>query len=310
MRVFLAGATGVIGRRLVPALVAAGHQVTGMTRSPEKIDALRAAGADPVLADAFDGPALVQAVRVARPDAVVHELTSLPPRINPRTIKRDFVVNDRLRSEGTRNLVNAAQAAGVQRIVAESIAFVYAPGPPGTLHAETDPLYLQVPKSFQRTVRALVDLESSVLGAGGVILRYGYLYGPGSSIAVDGTIAEDLHRRRMPIVGRGRGVWSFIHVDDAVSATIAALDHKGPRVFNIVDDNPAAVSQWLPALAQAVGAKRPWHVPIPVARLLAGSFGVETMTNAQGASNALAKHQLNWQPAYPSWREGFSTALG
>jgi nucleoside-diphosphate-sugar epimerase len=310
MRVFLAGATGVIGRRLVPLLIADGHQVTGMTRSPEKVQALRAAGAEPVVVDAFDAQALQAAVAEARPDAVIHELTSLPQRIDPRKIKRDLAVNDRLRSEGTRNLVAAAQSAGVERIIAESIAFAYRPGPPGTLHTETDSLYLDSPEVFKRTADALHDLESAVRGSGGTVLRYGYLYGPGSSIAPDGSIAEDLRRRRMPVVGHGGGVWSFIHVDDAARATVAALAHEGSATFNVVDDDPAPVREWLPVLAEAVYAPRPWRVPTLLARALAGDFGVMTMTQAQGASGALIKRELDWQPQYPSWREGFRTALG
>lgn len=310
MRVFVAGATGVIGRRLTPQLLAAGHHVTGMTRSPEKLDALRAAGAEPVLADAFDAATLADAVAAARPEAVIHMLTSLPDRIDPRKIERDLIVNDHLRSEGTRNLVAAAQAAGVRRIVAESIAFAYPPGAPGTLHGEDDGLYLDAPKAFRRSARALHDLESAVRAAQGIVLRFGYLYGPGSSIASDGTMADDLRRRRMPIVGRGEGVWSLLHVDDAARATLAALTHDGGATFNVVDDDPAPVREWLPALAQAVGAPRPWRVPTLLARLLAGDFGVMVMTAATGSSSALIKQELGWQPQHASWREGFRTALG
>lgn len=310
MRVFLAGATGVIGRRLVPLLLAAGHEVTGMTRSPEKVDALRALGAEPVVADALDARELHEAVAAARPDAVIHQLTSLPSRIDPRKIERDLAVNDRLRSDGTRDLAAAARAAGVKRFVAQSIAFGYLPGEPGTLHGEQDVLYLDAPRQFRRSARALHELECTVRELRGIVLRYGYLYGPGSSIAPDGSIAEDLRRRRMPIVGRGGGVWSFVHVDDAARATVAALEHDGPKIFNVVDDDPAPVAQWLPALARAVGAPRPWRVPALLARPLAGSYGVQMMTSAQGASNALIKRELEWKPQIPSWREGFRTALG
>ena len=311
MRVFLAGATGVIGRRLVPMLLADGHQVTGLTRSPGKVDELRALGAEPVLADALDAPAVTAAVREARPDAVIHQLTSLPPRIDPRRIERDFAMNDRLRDEGTRILVQAAQAAGAMRIVAQSIAFSYAPGPPGTVHREGDPLLLNdAPKPFRRSARALRELERAVLDAGGVVLRYGYFYGPGSSISPGGSMGQDVSRRRLPIVGRGEGVWSLIHVDDAARATVAALTAGGCRPYNIVDDDPAPVSQWLPALADALGAPRPRRVPALLARPLAGSYGVAIMTRAQGASNELAKRELGWQPEYASWREGFHAALG
>lgn len=310
MRVFLAGATGAIGRRLVPMLVADGHHVTGMTRSAGKAEQLRRAGAEPVVADALDGAALEAAVREAQPEAVIHQLTALPQRIDPRKIERDFVLNDRLRSEGTRLLVDAAKAAGAKRIVAQSIAFAYAPGPPGTLRGESDPLFLDAPKSFRRSAHALADLESTVLGASGIVLRYGYFYGPGTSMSSSGSMAEDLARRRLPIVGRGTGVWSFIHIDDAARATVAALTREGPAVYNIVDDDPAPVSEWVPALAEAVKAPRPWRVPASIARLAAGSYGVLVMTRGQGARNELAKRELGWQPAHPSWREGFRTALG
>jgi nucleoside-diphosphate-sugar epimerase len=310
MRVFLAGATGAIGRRLVPMLLAEGHQVTGMTRSAEKADALRATGAEPVVADALDGAAVEAAVREAQPEAIIHQLTALPQRIDPRKIERDFVLNDRLRSEGTRLLVDAAKAAGARRIVAQSIAFAYAPGAPGALHRERDPLFLDAPQSFRRSALALADLESTVLGASGIVLRYGYFYGPGTSISSGGSMAQDLGRRRLPIVGRGTGVWSFIHIDDAARATVAALAHDGSGVYNIVDDDPAPVAEWIPALAHAVNAPRPWRVPAPIARLVAGGYGVTVMTRGQGASNELAKRELGWQPIYTSWREGFQTALG
>jgi len=312
MRVFLAGATGVIGRRLVPMLVAAGHEVTGTTRSSTKAQELREAGVEPVVVDALDSEALKAAVLKARPEAVIHQLTSIPPRIDPRKLERDFAVNDRLRSRGTRDLVAAAQAAGAKRIVAQSIAFAYLPGPPGTLHTETEVLYLDAPKVFRRSARALHDLECAVRGAQGTVLRYGYFYGPGSAISSNGSTVADLRRRRLPLVGDGGGVWSFIHVDDAARATVAALALEGSegRVYNVVDDDPAPVREWLPALANAVGAPRPWRVPAPIARLAAGSYGVTIMTKAQGASNALIKQELGWKPEHASWREGFRTALG
>lgn len=293
-------------------LVQAGHEVTGTTRSAQKAQALREAGAEPVVVDALDSEALKAAVLAASPEAVIHQLTSIPPRIDPRKLGRDFAVNDRLRSRGTRDLVAAAQAAGVKRIVAQSIAFAYLPGPPGTLHTETEVLYLDAPKAFKRSAQALHELECAVRGAQGTVLRYGYFYGPGSAISSQGTMAADLRRRRFPIVGRGGGVWSFIHVDDAARATVAALTLEGStgHVYNVVDDDPAPVSEWLPALAQALGAPRPWRVPAPIGRLAAGSYGVMVMTKGQGASNALIKEELGWKPEHASWREGFRTALG
>jgi nucleoside-diphosphate-sugar epimerase len=310
MRVFVAGATGVIGRRLVPMLQRAGHHVSALTRSPERGRGLRERGVEAFVGDALDAGAVGAAVRDARPDAVVHQLTSIPPRINPRRLARDFELNDRLRSEGTRILVDAARAADAGRIVAQSIAFAYAPGPPGTIHAESDALHIDAPAPFTRSVRAVAELEGAVRGAGGTVLRYGYFYGPGSAISREGSMAEDLARRRMPIVGAGAGVWSFVHVDDAARATVAALTAEESGVFNVVDDDPAPVSQWLPALAQALGAPRPMRVPAWLARLAAGPYGVQVMTAAQGASNSLARRALGFSPAYASWREGFRAALG
>lgn len=309
MRVFLAGATGVIGRRLVPLLVSGGHEVTGMVRSAERAGAVRALGAEPAIADALDGPAVSRAVTAARPQVVVHQLTAIPRRVDPRKLERDFELNDRLRSEGTRNLVRAAADAGAERVVAQSIAFAYAPGPPGTIHSEQDALFLDAPRPFARSARAVNALERSVLDGGGVVLRYGYFYGRDSAISRAGSMGEDVLRRRMPIVGNGGGVWSFIHLDDAAEATVAALSADGPAVYNIVDDEPAPVSAWLPVLADALGAPRPLRVPVLLARALAGRYGVMTMTEAQGASNELAKQKLGWRPAHVSWRQGFRSGL-
>lgn len=312
MRVFLAGATGAIGRQLVPLLLADGHEVVGMTRSPERAQELRAAGAEPAIADALDREAVVEAVRGARPDAIVHQLTAIPALIDPRRIERDFVLTDRLRTEGTHNLLAGAREAGTERVVAQSIAFVYAPGPSGALHAEADPLVSveQAPKSFRRTAGAVAELERSVLSANGIVLRYGYFYGPGSSIAREGTMAQALRKRRIPLVGRGTGVWSFIHVEDAARATVAALGHSGPAVYNVVDEQPAPVADWLPAFARAVGAPKPLKIPTLLARPLAGSYGIQTMVRVQGADGSRARSELDWRPRYPSWREGFRDGLG
>ncbi len=310
MRIFLAGATGVIGRRLLPRLLHGGHEVTAMTRSPSSAERLAADGARPVVADALNAPAVAEAVAAAEPEVVIHQLTSIPPRIDPRRMERDFAMNDRLRTEGTRILLDAARAAGARRVIAQSIAFAYAPGPPGTIHTEPDPLYLDAPAAFRRSARAIAELERSVSEAGGVSLRYGYFYGPGSAFSPAGSIGRDLARRRMPIVGGGNGVWSFIHVDDAAAATVAALSAgEGASVYNIVDAEPAPVREWLPALASAVGAPAPRRVPAWLARPLAGAFGVATMTSAQGASGTLAREALGWAPAFASWREGFAAGL-
>lgn len=312
MRVFLAGATGAIGRQLVPRLVAAGHEVTGTTRSPQRAAELESAGAKGVVLDALDRQAVEGAVAATEPDAVIHQLTALPQRIDPRKVERDFVLNDRLRGEGTEILVAAAQAAGASRILAQSISFFYAPGAPGTLHVESDPLLTaeQAPAMMKRSTAAVETLERTVLGAGGLILRYGYFYGPGTAIAHDGSMGQDLVKRRMPVVGGGTGVWSLIHIADAADATVAALERGESGAYNVVDDHPAKVADWLPALAAAIGAPKPMRVPAWLARPVAGEYGVATMTATQGASNAKAKAALGWTPAHPDWREGFRTSLG
>jgi 2-alkyl-3-oxoalkanoate reductase len=309
VRVFLAGATGAIGAPLLRRLLADGHQVTGTSRSPARAAALEAAGAEAAVVDALDAQALTDAVVAARPDAVVHQLTAIPPRLDPRRIVRDFELTDRLRTEGTRNLIAAAQAAGAGRLIAQSIAFAYEPGPPGTVHTESDPLLRDPPPQFVRSAAAIAELERQVIGAGGLALRYGYFYGPGTAVAVAGSLGREVVRRRLPIVGGGSGVWSFIHVDDAAEATVAGLTRGSPGAYNVVDDDPARVSEWIPALADALGAKPPWSVPAWLARPLAGEYGVTTMTRAQGASNAKAKAELGWSPRHRSWREGFRTAL-
>ena len=312
MRVFLAGATGAIGRQLLPMLLAGGHEVTGSTRSPERAEQLRAAGAGAVVLDALDESAVAAAVRDAAPEAVIHQLTALPQRIDPRRIKRDFALNDRLRGEGTRILLEAAHSTGARRFVAQSIAFAYAPGPPGTIHGESDPLLSpeDAPRSFRRSAGAIAELERRVGDAGGLVLRYGYFYGPGSAISTSGSLGEDLGRRRMPVVGGGTGVWSFIHIHDAARATLAALTGGPGGIYNIVDDEPAPVAAWLPALASVLGAPPPMRIPALLARPLAGAYGVASMTRAQGASNAKARRELGWAPEYPSWRRGFAEALG
>lgn len=309
MRVFLAGATGAIGCRLVPMLVAQGHQVTSMTRSIAKADSVREAGAEPVVCDALDATAVGEAVRQARPEAVIHELTAIPPRLDPRKIERDFALTNRLRVEGTRNLLAAAEAAGAARFVAQSVAFLYEPDGSGGPHDEDEPLYRQVSSSFRSTFEALCQLESQVRDAGGTVLRYGYFYGPGTALSADGSFAQQARRRQLPVVGRGGGVWSFIHIDDAARATVAALGGP-PGVYNIVDDEPAPAREWIPAFARAVGAPKPLRVPTLLARLVAGDYGVLTMTRAEGASNKRAQRALGWRPEHRSWREGFRDAPG
>jgi len=312
MRIFLAGATGAIGRRLVPMLLDEGHEVTGASRSPERAAALDAAGAHGVACDALDAKAVRETLEQVRPEAVIHELTSIPAAIDPRTMERDFELNDRLRSEGTRILVDAAQAVGAQRIVAQSIAFSYRPGRAGTIHDEQDPLIAgaEAARPYARSAEAVRALEKTVLAAGGIVLRYGYFYGPGTAIVRDGSTGEAVKARRLPVIGGGHGVWSFVHIDDAAAATVAALDRGTPAsAYNIVDDAPAEAREWIPALAEALGARPPLRLPAWLARPLAGAYGVQVMTKAQGASGARARQELGWTPAHPSWREGFETGL-
>jgi nucleoside-diphosphate-sugar epimerase len=312
VKVFVAGASGVIGRRLVPMLREAGHEVTAMTRSQAKVEALRAAGAEPVVCDVFDAEALTGTVVGASPEVVVHELTDLPPNIDPRKMEEQAAGNDRIRTEGTRNLVAAALEAGARRLVAQSIAFAYAPIG-GPVKDERDPLFDDAPWPFVRSVRALHELERLVTeteGIEGVVLRYGFFYGPDSGYASDGFYAGEVRRRRFPVVGRGGGIFSFIHVEDAAAATVAAVERGWPSIYNIVDNDPASLREWLPAYAEAVGAKKPFRVPKLIARLVAGAYTTQMATELRGASNERAKHELAWTPRYPSWRQGFKQALG
>lgn len=306
MRVFVAGATGVIGRRLLPALTSAGHEPIAMTRSQEKADALAAQGIETVVCDAYDAEGLARAVAGARADHVVHALTDLPEDINMRRFEQELESTGRLRREGTRNLIAAARSAGVERIVAESIAFAYAPTG-DWIKDEQAPL---ANAALAFVAEPLAELERQVVDAGGIVMRYGQLYGPGTALASDGAWAAGVRRRRLPIVGAGTGMFSFLHVDDAASATVAALAHSGPATYNVVDDEPAAIREWLPVYARAVGAPAPWRVPAWVGRLGAGRIAVEMMSELRGASNARIKRELDWTPTYASWREGFRSALG
>src|SRR5919201_208696 len=308
MRIFVAGATGVIGRSLLPMLVHGGHEVVGMTRSAQKTELVRKMGCEPVVADAFDADGLKRSVAEARPEVVIHELTDIPRAIDPKRFAEQFERNNQLRREGTRNLVAAARAAGARRVIAQSIAFVYAPGG-GVLHREDDPLALEMGD----VVGAVADLEAAVTGAEGiegVVLRYGYFYGPGTSYAADGAQAEMVRKRRFPIVGDGSGVFSFIHVDDAAAATVRAINQGSPGMYNVVDDEPAPVRNWLPVLAQALDAKKPWRAPLFLARWMGGDYAVQMMTRSEGASNEKAKRELGLELRYPSWRRGFVEALG
>jgi nucleoside-diphosphate-sugar epimerase len=307
--VFVAGASGAIGRPLVPRLLAAGHEVTGSTRSRERAEAIRAAGATPVLVDALDPEALLQAVEQAAPEVVVHQLTALPERFDPRRADL-YDATNRVRAEGTANLLAAALAAGARRFVSQSIAFGYAPGPRPEVMSEDAPLNLEAPSPFAEAMRVIAEMERAVLqtdGLEGLVLRYGWFYGPGTYYAEDGTTAAEVRKRRFPVIGSGAGLFSFIHVDDAADATVAAVEGGAPGVYNVVDDEPAAMRDWLPAYAEAIGARRPRRIPVWLARVAAGKMA--SLVNQQpGASNAKAKRELGWQPRWRTWREGFREA--
>lgn len=309
MKVFVAGATGVIGQPLVRRLVAAGHEVTGMSRSEEKAAPVRAAGAEPVVCDVYDAEALNAAVAAAAPEAVVHALTALPPKFNPR--KNYLAATNRVRTEGTRNLIAAARAAGARRLVAESVCFFYRPEGDWVKDEEA-PLYEEASGHFREAAAAMVDLERQVTsaeGLEGLVLRCGWLYGPGTYFAADGSSAEEVRRRRYPVVGAGTGTFSFLHVEDCAAAFAAAVERGAPGVYNVADDEPAPAHEWIPVYAEALGAKPPRHVPYWLARLLAGKALAESAVQMRGAANAKAKRELGWQPAHPSWRQGFPESV-
>jgi nucleoside-diphosphate-sugar epimerase len=311
MRVFVAGATGAIGKQLVPRLVEAGHEVHGMTRSESKRAMLQELGALPVVADALDSDQVAEAVGRARPEVIVHQLTAIGA-VDMRHFDRDFALTNRLRTEGTDHLLSAGQAVGVRRFVAQGVggygAYARTGGPVKT---EEDPLDPTPAREMRETLAAVRHLEEAVLGARwteGLVLRYGVFYGPGTSLAPGAEQFELVRRRKFPLVGDGGGVWSFVHVADAAEATVAAVERGGRGVYNVVDDDPAPVAKWLPVLAQELGAKKPMRVPRFIGHLFAGEAGVVMMTDVRGASNAKAKRELGWHPAHPSWREGFAVA--
>ena len=304
MRVFVAGGTGVIGRRLIPQLVARGHQVTATTTSAAKLDMLRQLGADCVVMDGLDAASVGQAVAAARPDAIVHQMTGLSPahagKPSMRRPDRFFAATNRLRSEGTDHLLAAAEATGDCHVVAQGVAIFNGVREGGWVKTEEDPLW------ETEGTEAISHLEDVVVKAGGAILRYGGFYGPGAN--------EDqvrlTRKRRFPVIGGGSGYFSWVHVDDAAAATVLAVQQRSMGVFNIVDDEPAPVSEWLPYLAECVGAKSPRRLPAWLARLLAGELVVGMMTEGRGFSNAKAKRELGWEPSYPSWRQGFKEESG
>jgi nucleoside-diphosphate-sugar epimerase len=303
MRVFVAGATGALGARLVPQLVERGHEVIGTTRSAEKTDRLVALGAEPVVLDVLDRAAVRDAVRTASPDAIVHQATALAGASDVKHFDRSFEQTNRLRTEGTDALLEAAREAGVGRFVAQSYAGWPYARTGGPVKTEEDPLDPSPVPDMRQTLRAIEHLEAAVAGEGGIALRYGGFYG-----APDDAQLELVRKRQFPLVGDGAGVWSFVHLEDAASATVLAVERGDPGVYNVVDDEPAPVREWLPALAAAIGAKPPRHIPRWLARLVAGETAVVLMTECRGASNAKAKRLLGWSLRYPSWREGFPAA--
>jgi nucleoside-diphosphate-sugar epimerase len=312
MRILVAGGTGVIGRPLVKELREAGHEVVGTTRSEQGAQTIRELGAEPVVVDALDTDALRGAVIEARPEVVINQLTALPQKLDYKRAERTFGPTTELRGKAGPALAGAAAETGARRLISQSVCFFYA-STGKRAHDEDDPLIELPPEQpAARGVIALEALERSTVetpGIEGVVLRYGFFYGPGSAYASDGAWAEDTRKRRFPIVGKGTGIFSYIHMDDAVSATIAALD-RGSGIYNVCDDDPAPLSEWLPAYAEALGAKPPRRVPVWLASWIAGKQAATMSTRLEGASNEKAKRELDWTPRYPSWRQGFREALG
>jgi 2-alkyl-3-oxoalkanoate reductase len=314
MKVFVAGATGALGKQLVPMLVEQGHEVTGMTRTPSKQDLVRELGARPVVADALDPEAVAQAVGEAEPGVVIHQLTAIDASRFGRSLDKTFALTNRLRTEGTDHLLAAAKAAGARRFIAQSFAGWPFERTGGPIKTEEDPLQASAPKTVSETLGAIKYLEATVTGAEGIeglALRYGGFYGPGTSLAVnpDGEQVEMVRKRRFPIVGNGAGIWSLVHIHDAAGATAAAVERGERGLYNVVDDEPAPVSVALPELARVIGAPPPRRIPRWLGRLLAGEGMTIMMTEVRGASNAKAKRELGWELRYPSWRLGIREGL-
>ena len=310
MKVLVAGATGAMGKQLLPRLAADGHEVVGITRSEAKLDLLRELGATGVVADVLDPDQVARLVAETEPAVIIHQLTALNRPFDVRHFDRTFEETNRLRTEATDHLLAAGSAAGVKRFIAQSYAgwpFARTGGP---VKSEDDPLDPSIPDGMRQSFDAIRYLERAVTGATwteGIVLRYGGFYGPGTSLSAEGgEQVKQIRERKFPVVGDGGGIWSFVHIEDAADATAAAVTRGRPGIYNIVDDDPAPVAEWLPAAASAVGAKPPRHVPRWLGRLVAGEVGVVIMTDVRGASNEKAKRELGWAPRHPSWREGFA----
>ena len=307
MRIFVAGAGGAIGRRLVPQLVGRGHEVVATTRGARKVDSLRALGAEPIVMDGLNAASVGEAVARAEPDVIVHQMTALAGMTDLKHFDEGFGVTNELRTRGTDNLLAAADAVGVRRFIAQSYTGWPNARVGGAVKSEEDPLDPTPPAGQARSLQAIRYLEQVVPDAslGGIVLRYGALYGPGAS----DRLFELVRKRKLPLVGDAGGIWSWIHVDDAAAATAAAVERGGAGVYNVVDDKPAPVSEWLPYLAECVGAKPPRRVPVWLARVVVGDVGVSLMTQIRGSSNAKAKRELAWEPDWSSWRDGFRRGL-
>jgi nucleoside-diphosphate-sugar epimerase len=309
MRIFVAGATGALGRQLLPKLVEHGHEVTGMTRTPSRASIVEELGARAVVADALDAEEVAAAVAKAEPEVIVHELTSISELGSMRNVDRAFAPTNRLRTEGTDHLLAAGRAIGVRRFVAQSFAAWLYERVGGPVKTEEDPLDPKPVRPVRETFEAIRYVENAVTGADwtvGIALRYGGFYGPGTSIWTGGEHLEPIRRRKFPIVGNGAGVWSFIHIEDAADATLAAIERGERGVYNVVDDSPEPVRDWLPGIAEMIDAPPPRRVPKWLGRLVAGQPGVIMMTELRGQSNAKAKRELGWAPRHPSWREGLA----
>jgi nucleoside-diphosphate-sugar epimerase len=303
MRIFVAGATGVIGQYLIPSLVAAGHEVTGTTRSPAKAGQLKRAGATPAIVDGLDRQAVLDAVRAAQPDVIVHQMTALASMRSFRHFDKEFAVTSELRTKGTDYLLEGARQAGTRRFIAQSFIGWNNARTGTAVKSETDPLDPDPISSTRKAMAAIRYLEDAVPAAvpEGLVLRYGPFYGHGAS----DYMLEAVRKRQLPVIGGGTGIWSFCEVSDGAAATLAAVTRGAPGLYNIVDDDPAPVREWLPYLAECLGAKPPMHAPAWVGKLLAGELVVAMMTEARGAANAKARRELDWTPGYPSWRDGF-----
>lgn len=313
MRVLLAGATGALGRRLVPMLVRAGHDVTGTTRTTSKLAELTAAGAEPVLMDGLDPRSVTDAVSGAQPDVIIHQLTALAGMGNPKKFDQEFEQTNRLRTAGTDHLLAAARANGVKHIVVQSFTGWPNERTGSRVKTEADPLDPRPAAGSAQTLAAIGYAEKAVAEAAdldGLVLRYGSFYGPGTGSAAGGDLLAMVHKRKLPVVGGGAGVWSFVHIDDAAGATLCAVERGEAGIYNIVDDEPAEVSEWLPYLAATVGARAPLRLPGWVARPMLGAHGMSLMTQVRGSSNVKAKRELSWELTFPTWREGFRSGLG